>query len=179
MTGASHHAVEEQVKPDARDTVKKELILDAVSIAEGIEADEDAVMHEIGHLAEDTEREPEEIAETMRQNGTYVLLQEELARQKALDFLAENAVAVEMPEEEEEAEEEAVLEDEGNEEEEAVVEVGPPRHRRTKEKRENELLRSPGCNPLRYRAEPARRAGDGHLLAAVEGPDHLPGHAGR
>ena len=37
----------------------------------------------------------------MRKNGTYQLLEEEMARAKALDFLAENAVPVLMPEEEE------------------------------------------------------------------------------
>ncbi len=118
FAGASHHDMEERVRPDAEDTVKKELVLDAVAVAEGIEADEDAVMHEIGHLAEESERSPEEIAETMKKNGTYALLQEEIARQKALDLLVENAVAVEMPEEEE-----SESEDE-NHEEEAVVEVG-------------------------------------------------------
>jgi len=75
-------------------------------------------MHEIGHLAEESDRSPEQIFETMKKNGTYSLLQEEIARQKALDLLVENAVAVEMPEEEEsESEEES-------EEEESVVEVG-------------------------------------------------------
>jgi hypothetical protein len=56
-------------------------------------------MHEIGHLAEESERSPEEIAATMKANGTYALLQEEISRQRALDFLAENATPVEMPEE--------------------------------------------------------------------------------
>ncbi|CAA9424751.1 MAG: ATP-dependent Clp protease proteolytic subunit, partial [uncultured Rubrobacteraceae bacterium] len=39
-----------------------------------------------------------------------------------------------------------------------------------------ELLRSPGRDPLRHRAEPSWRAGHGHLLAALEGQDHLPRH---
>jgi len=85
-------------------------VLDAVVAAENISADEDAVMHEIGHLAEESDRSPEEIAETMKANGTYALLQEELSRQKALDFLAENATPVEMPEEEEADEEEPSIE---------------------------------------------------------------------
>ncbi|CAA9455802.1 MAG: ATP-dependent Clp protease proteolytic subunit, partial [uncultured Rubrobacteraceae bacterium] len=42
-----------------------------------------------------------------------------------------------------------------------------------------ELLRSPGGYPLRNRAEPARRAGHGHLLAAAEGQDRLPRHPRR
>jgi len=106
LAGTSHHEFEERVRPDAEDTVKKELVLDAVAVAEAIEADEDEVMHEIGHLAEDSERSPEEIAETLRRNGTYSMLEEEISRQKALDFLAENAVPVPMPEEEPEEDEE-------------------------------------------------------------------------
>src|ERR671916_686435 len=105
LAGSNHHDFEERIRPEAEDTVKKELVLDAVTVAENITADEEAVMHEIGHLAEQSDRSPEEIAETMKTNGTYALLQEEISRQKALDFLAENATPVEMPEEEEPAEE--------------------------------------------------------------------------
>ena len=109
LAGSSHADFEERVRPDAEESVKKELVLDAVATAEGIKAGENEVMHEIGHLAEGSERSPEEIAETMRQNGTYALLEEEISRQKALDFLVENAVAVPLPDEE--ADEEAPLED--------------------------------------------------------------------
>jgi trigger factor len=117
LAGTDHGEFEERVRPDAEDTVKKELVLDAVAAAEGITATEDEVMHEIGHLAEDTERSPEEIAETMRRNGTYSMLEEEISRQKALDFLVENATPVPMPEEEETEEaEEAVEEEEPAEE---------------------------------------------------------------
>jgi len=101
LAGSSHADLEQRVRPDAEDTVKKELVLDAVAAVEGIEADEDEVMHEIGHLAEDSERSPEELAEIMRQNGTYALLEEEISRQSALDFLVENATPAPMPEEEE------------------------------------------------------------------------------
>lgn len=101
MAGVNPQEMQQRVRPDASDTVKKELVLDAVVAAEGIEADEETAMQEIGQLAEQSGRSPEEIAQTMRQNGTYALLEEEVARQKAIEFLAENAVPVEMPEEEE------------------------------------------------------------------------------
>ena len=101
LAGSNHHEFEERIRPEAADAVKKELVLDAVVAAEGLTADDEAVMHEIGHLAEESERAPEEIAETMQANGTYALLQEEICRQKALDFLADNATPVEMPEAEE------------------------------------------------------------------------------
>src|SRR3712207_7530205 len=39
-------------------------------------------------------------------------------------------------------------------------------------------FRSEAGYPLRDGAEPARRADDGHLLAALEGQDHLPGYSG-
>src|SRR3712207_2814635 len=99
LAGTSAEEIKDRVRPDAADAVKKELTLDAVATAEGIAADEDQVMHEIGHLAEDSDREPEEIAETMRRNGTYALLEEEIARAKALDFLVENALPAPMPDE--------------------------------------------------------------------------------
>jgi trigger factor len=60
-------------------------------------------MHQIEHLAEGSDRTPEQIAETMRTNGTYQLLEEEISRSKALDLLVENAVAVPMPSEEAES----------------------------------------------------------------------------
>ena len=100
LTGSSHAEVEERVRPDAEDTVKKELVLDAVATAESIEADDHEVMHQIEHFAEGSDRSPEEIAENMRRNGTYQLLQEEIARGQALDFLVENAVPVPMSKEE-------------------------------------------------------------------------------
>jgi trigger factor len=111
LAGASHADLEQRVRPEAEDTVKKELVLDAVVAAEDIEADEEQVMHEIGHLAENSERSPEELAETMRQNGTYALLEEEISRQRALDYLVENAVPTPMPDDEVTAEVEAAGEE--------------------------------------------------------------------
>src|SRR5919107_1193104 len=116
LAGTNHAEFEQRVSPDAEDTVKKELVLDAIAAAENITADEEEVMHEIGHLAEDSERNPEDIAGVMRANGTYSMLEEEISRQKALDFLVENATPVEMPEEEEAEEVEEVDEDIAEEE---------------------------------------------------------------
>jgi trigger factor len=110
LAGTNQAEFEERVSPDAEDTVKKELVLEAVAAAEGIVADDEEVMHEIGHLAEDTERSPEDIAEAMRSTGTYAMLEEEISRQKALDFLVENATPVPIPEEEETEEDEELAE---------------------------------------------------------------------
>src|ERR687896_2344238 len=77
LAGTSAEEIKDRVRPDATDTVKKELTLVAVAKAEDIRVSEDEVMHEISHLAEDSDREPQDLAETMRQNGTYALLEEE------------------------------------------------------------------------------------------------------
>ncbi|WP_219975151.1 trigger factor [Rubrobacter xylanophilus] len=108
IAGTGREEFKRQVRDDAADTVKKELVLDAVVTAEGIEADEEAIQHEIEHLAEDSGRSPEEVEKSLRENGTYALLREELARQRALDFLVENARAVPMPPEEPGSDEEKV-----------------------------------------------------------------------
>lgn len=126
IAGVDPEEMKQRVRPDAEDTVKKELVLDAVAKAEGLEADEETVLHEIGHLAEDSGQSPEQVAATMRANGTYSMLEEEVVRQKALELIAENAVPVEMPEEEQAEEEiaqaaaeaEAAESDETNDQEE-------------------------------------------------------------
>jgi trigger factor len=122
FAGTSAEEVKERIRQDAADTVRKELTLDAVAAAEGIRAAEEEVMHEISHLAEESDREPEEIARTMRKNGTYALLEEEIARAMALDFLAENASAIPLPEEEPGADEAGP--DAGEASVEAKVEAG-------------------------------------------------------
>ena len=101
LAGSSPDEVKKRVRDDAGDAVKKELVLDAIVAAEGIVSDEASVMHQIHHLAESSDRSPEEIVKTMRKNGTYRLLEEEIARQKALDFLVENAVPVSISDKEE------------------------------------------------------------------------------
>ncbi|HEX2098021.1 MAG TPA: trigger factor [Rubrobacteraceae bacterium] len=94
LSSSSPEDVKEHVREDAADTVKKELVLEAIAAAEGIVADEHEVMHQIEHLAGSAGRSAKEVAEIMRKNGTYGLLEEDIARGKALDFLVENATSV-------------------------------------------------------------------------------------
>jgi trigger factor len=115
LAGSSPDEVKERVRDDAVDAVKKELVLDAVVAAEGIVSDEASVRHQIHHLAESSDRPPEEIVKTMRKNGTYKLFEEEITRQKALDLIVENAVPVSISENEEaEGLENEILEEPGH-----------------------------------------------------------------
>ena len=80
-------------------------------------------LHEIGHLAEESGRDPQEIAATMKANGTYALLEEEISRQRTIAFLAENSVPVELVEEEEAEEAEALVGAEGGAEDAEATEA--------------------------------------------------------
>jgi trigger factor len=157
LAGSSREDVRERVREDAADTVKKELVLDAIVAAEQIQADEHEMMHQIEHLAEDSERSPSEVAELMRRNGTYALLQEELARNQALEFLAENAVPVPMPPEEAESDEEIEELAAGTTEETGDVEVV-------------EASRADGgeVEEVRGAGEPAPEAGESRVEASVQ-----------
>jgi trigger factor len=135
LAGTSAREIKDRVHPDATDTVKKELTLDAVAAAEGIRASEDEVMHEIEHLAENSDREPHEIAETMRKNGSYALLEEEIARAKALDFLVENATSAPLPEEEDIPGTEETEPEAGEASVETKVEAGAPENKEREESR--------------------------------------------
>jgi trigger factor len=157
LAGSSREDVRERVREDAADTVKKELVLDAIVAAEQIQADEHEMMHQIEHLAEDSERSPSDVAELMRRNGTYALLQEELARNQALEFLAENAVPVPMPPEEAESDEEIEELAAGTTEETGDVEVV-------------EASRADGgeVEEVRGAGEPAPEAGESRVEASVQ-----------
>ncbi len=154
LAGSNREEVRERVRDDAADTVKKELVLEAVAAAEGIEADEHEMMHQIEHLAEDSERSPDEVAELMRRNGTYALLQEELARNQALELLAENAVPVPMPPEEAESAEEVVDEAAGETGDVEVVEASK--------------ADGDGGEEVPGAEEPAPEAGEARVEASVQ-----------
>lgn len=99
LAQTSAEEIKARVREDAEDSVKKELVLSAVVAAEDIQVEESEVLHEVEHLAEDSGRSVEELVEVMKKNGTFGLLEEEIARQRALDFLVQNAVPVEVEEE--------------------------------------------------------------------------------
>lgn len=105
ITGMSREDFVTQVRPDAEDAVKKELVLDAIVETENLEADPHDIEHEMYHVAEEVGQTVEQVTQAMKANGTYALMEEELRRAKALEFLSENAKAVPMPEEPEQSDE--------------------------------------------------------------------------
>ena len=103
-TGMDAGGLKDQMKPQAERRISSRLVLEAIAKAENIEADEAAVDAEIAKMAEQYGMEADKIREYMGEDGLKGM-KEDLAVQKAVDFLYENAVITEKAPEEEKTEE--------------------------------------------------------------------------
>lgn len=100
MTGMTADALMAQMRPDAEKRIKTRLALEAVVAAEGIKATAKDVDKEIENMASMYQMEVEKVKEMI---GDYEKEQiaSDLAVQKAIEFLAKQAVEVEPKEEKE------------------------------------------------------------------------------
>jgi trigger factor len=89
-TGGTVEQMMEQVKPQAIDRIKSRLVLEAVAVKENIEASEEDVAKELENMASQYRMELDKLKELMSEEEQK-RLKEDLAVQKAADFLVENA----------------------------------------------------------------------------------------
>lgn len=83
----------EQVKPDAIARIKTSLVLEAVAVAENIEATEAEVDEEIQNMASTYQMEPEKLKELLG-DKEMEQIKKDVASRKALDFLVANCKEV-------------------------------------------------------------------------------------
>ncbi len=83
----------EQVKPDAIARIKTSLVLEAVAVAEGIEAAESEVEEEIQDMASTYQMEADKLKELIG-DKEIAQIKKDIASRKALDFLIENCKEV-------------------------------------------------------------------------------------
>jgi trigger factor len=92
VTGQTGEELATSVRPRAEDSVKKDLALEAVVAAEGIEVTDEMIEAWIREQAAEGEEEPEEaVARLMGDQATMTALRQDLAAQKALDVVVEHA----------------------------------------------------------------------------------------
>jgi trigger factor len=92
VTGQTGEELANSVRPRAEDSVKKDLALEAVVAAEGIEVTDEMIEAWIREQAVDGEEDPEEaVARLMGDQATTTALRQDLAAQKALDVVVEHA----------------------------------------------------------------------------------------
>jgi len=93
-TGTSVEQMIEDMKPAANNNVRTSLVLDAVAKAEGIEATDEEVGTLVSQMAAATKADVKSLANRLRKGGRLEALKEQIARDKAADFIVSNAVAV-------------------------------------------------------------------------------------
>ena len=101
-TGQTMEDLRKQYDAQAASRVRAELVLDAVRVAENIQATDEDVENEILKYAKESERSAEELKETLsEQDKEY--FKDMVVSQKVIDLLMEKAVEVEKKSEEEPA----------------------------------------------------------------------------
>ncbi len=105
FTNSTMSNMMDQVKPQAEQRIKSSLVLEAVAAAEQIEVTDEEYKEELERMSKEYGMEVDAI-ETALGEGGLKQVKEDLAINKAVQFLVENAVEVE-PKEAEEAEAEA------------------------------------------------------------------------
>jgi trigger factor len=93
-TGATIEQMLVDVRPDATIAAKTGVVLDAIAEKEGLVVDEEAVSATVAALAKAGKTEPEALRSRLDESGRISSIKQNLLREKAGDFIVENAVAV-------------------------------------------------------------------------------------
>jgi trigger factor len=93
-TGQSAEEFIEGHKADAAGTVKVDLALRAVVIAEAIETTEDELDEELTKVAENAGEQPTKLRKQLEANGVLPMVKLDLAKAKALQWLIDHAEVV-------------------------------------------------------------------------------------
>lgn len=104
MTGMTPEALMGQMKPEAEKRIRTRLALEAIVKAEGIKATAKEIEKEIENMASMYQMEVDKVKEMIGDNEKDQIAQD-VAVQKAVDFVVKNAVETEPAEEKEEKEE--------------------------------------------------------------------------
>lgn len=91
MTGSNYEKLLEQVKPQALKGIQSRLVLEAVAEKENIKATEEDFEKEIDKMAEMYRMENDKVKNMLDESGQKSVM-DDIAIQKAIDFVVENAV---------------------------------------------------------------------------------------
>lgn len=99
--------IEEELRPQAEFVIKRQLVLEAIAEAEGLEVTDDDIAEMVKHDAEALGRDHLQLLADLEKSGRREALRDEMLVAKAADFVADSAVAIAMTEAEEAAAEES------------------------------------------------------------------------
>jgi len=94
ISGKTEEQVLAEAAPEAAQALRREAVLAAIAAAEEIEPGEDELLEALRPAAERDQVKPEKLLARLREGGRLEALREDLAHRRALDLLAESAVAI-------------------------------------------------------------------------------------
>ncbi|AIQ14113.1 trigger factor [Paenibacillus durus] len=103
FSGQTQDDLREQMKNDAEQRVRNNLVLEVIAKQEDISVSDEEVEEELSKMAETYRRSPEEIRGILAANGSLDSLKGEISLRKTIEFLVENSKEVEAPAEAAEA----------------------------------------------------------------------------
>jgi trigger factor len=92
--GKTREELIEETKSDAELELKREAVLEAIATAEAIEVSEEEMVEALAHTAEHERTTPQKLLKRLRENGRDALVREDIRARKAIDAIAESAVAI-------------------------------------------------------------------------------------
>ncbi|MGE0027063.1 MAG: trigger factor [Thermoleophilia bacterium] len=95
-TGRSIEQIIEELRPDAEMAVRRELVVEAVADAEGIEVSDEEMEEQVRTDAEATGRAPERLLHELQHHGGWDALRQDMRIQKAVQKLVDSATAIPM-----------------------------------------------------------------------------------
>jgi trigger factor len=90
-TGRTLEQVVTEMRPDAEMAVRRELVVESVADAEGVDVSDEEVEQQVRSDAEATGRDPERLLEELRTRGGFETLRRDIRLRKAVDLLVESA----------------------------------------------------------------------------------------
>lgn len=95
-TGRTVEQIIEELRPDAEMAVKRELVVEAIADAEGIEVTDEEMEEQVRSDAEATGRAPDRLLHELREHGGWDALRQDLRLRKAVDHMIEGVTAIPM-----------------------------------------------------------------------------------
>jgi trigger factor len=95
-SGRTKEEMIEEAKEDARRTLARESVLEAVAEAEGIEISDEDLLEALGPTAEREGTKPDKLLARLKENGRDAPIRRELRLRGAVDTIAESAQPIEL-----------------------------------------------------------------------------------
>jgi trigger factor len=95
-TGRTLEQIVEELRPDAEMAVRRELVVEAVADAEGVEVTDEEMEEQIRKDAEATGRAPDRLLHELQHHGGWETLRQDMRIQKAVRKLVESTTAIPM-----------------------------------------------------------------------------------